>query len=165
MLKETENVDMGVETEDVEASRASAIKAIDEAKGRIVESELKKLDAGQLAAKVVAEIPPDASGPAMDRLKQLGTLRGWKRIASRRAATTSPQCPARSWSAATRTWSCRFTISPTSAPPEPPSDAADDVEAAYNAILKLAATPMAASSPAISIARPISRPPAWCSSR
>jgi len=39
-------VDMGVETDDVDAQRVAAIKAIDDAKGRIVESELKKLDRG-----------------------------------------------------------------------------------------------------------------------
>lgn len=69
-----EQVNMGVETDEVERARADAIKAIDEAKGRIIESELKKLDAGQLAAKIVAEVPQDASGPVIDRLKQLGKV-------------------------------------------------------------------------------------------
>lgn len=84
--KEQENVDMGVEAEDVETARANAIKAIDNAKGRIVESELKKLDAGELAAKIVAEISPDASGPAIDRLKQLGKV---ARLEITRAQTTA----------------------------------------------------------------------------
>lgn len=69
-----EHVNMGVETDDVEKSRTDAIKAIDDAKGRIIESEMKKLDAGQLAAKIVAEIPQDAAGPVIDRLKQLGKV-------------------------------------------------------------------------------------------
>ncbi len=88
--KEKENVDMGVEAEDVETARTEAIKAIDDAKGRIVESELKKLDAGQLAAKIVAEISPDASGPAIDRLKQLGKV---ARLEITRAQTTADGQP------------------------------------------------------------------------
>src|SRR5439155_2819510 len=43
LLSETEQVNMGVEAPDVEAARSAAIKAIEEAKGRIVESDLKKL--------------------------------------------------------------------------------------------------------------------------
>jgi len=57
MLSETEQVNMGVEATDVETARSAAIKAIEEAKGRIVESDLKKLEAGQYAAKVVSGIP------------------------------------------------------------------------------------------------------------
>jgi hypothetical protein len=84
---ESENVDMGVEADDVETARNDAIKLIDDAKGRITESELKKLDAGQLAAKIVAEIKPDASGPAVDRLKQLGRV---ARLEVTRQQTTVP---------------------------------------------------------------------------
>ncbi len=71
---ETESVSAGVETEDVEKSRAELIKAIDEAKGRIITSDLKKLDAGQFAATIVAEVAPEQSGPLVDRLKQLGKV-------------------------------------------------------------------------------------------
>jgi hypothetical protein len=73
-VKQTEDVQMGVETEDVEASRANALKAIEDAKGRVIESELKKFEAGQLAAKIVAEVAPDQAGPVIDRLKQLGKV-------------------------------------------------------------------------------------------
>jgi glycine cleavage system regulatory protein len=73
-VKQTEDVQMGVETEDVEASRANALKAIEDAKGRIIESELKKFEAGQFAAKIVADIAPDQAGPVIDRLKQLGKV-------------------------------------------------------------------------------------------
>jgi hypothetical protein len=71
---ETETVSAGVETDDVEKARTEIIKAIDEAKGRIITSELKKLDAGQFAATIVAEVSPDRSGPIVDRLKQLGKV-------------------------------------------------------------------------------------------
>ena len=43
---QTEQVSMGVEAEDVEKARADAIKQIEEAKGRILESDLKKHEAG-----------------------------------------------------------------------------------------------------------------------
>ena len=84
--KESENVDMGVEADDVETARANAIKAIEDAKGRIVQSEMKKLDAGQLEAKVIADIPPENAGPAIDRLRQLGQV---ARFESTRSQTTA----------------------------------------------------------------------------
>src|SRR5258706_7786598 len=71
---ETESVNAGIETEDVEKARTDALKAIDDAKGRVIESNLKKLDAGQLAATIVAEVSPEAAGPLTDRLNQLGRV-------------------------------------------------------------------------------------------
>lgn len=71
---ETESVTAGVETDDVEKARAEIIKSIDEAKGRIISSDLKKLDAGQFASTIVAEVEPDRAGPVVDRLKQLGKV-------------------------------------------------------------------------------------------
>lgn len=71
---ECERVNSGIETEDVEKSRADALKAIDEAKGRVISADLKKLDAGQFAATIVAEIPPENAGPVIDRLRQLGKV-------------------------------------------------------------------------------------------
>ncbi|MGH7178134.1 MAG: DUF4349 domain-containing protein, partial [Tepidisphaeraceae bacterium] len=84
-LCETEMVDMGVESDDVEKARAEAIKAIDEAKGRIIESTLKQFDAGQLAARIVAEVPPQQAGSVSDRLKQLGKI---ARLDIQRATST-----------------------------------------------------------------------------
>lgn len=74
MTAQSETVSMGMESEDVEKSRADALKAIEDAKGRIIESNLKKYDAGQVAATVVAEVSPDAAGPLIDRLRQLGKV-------------------------------------------------------------------------------------------
>jgi autotransporter-associated beta strand protein len=71
---ETETIDAGVEASDVEKARADALKAIEEAKGRIVQSDLKRYDAGQFGATIAAEVPPDASGPLLDRLKQIGKV-------------------------------------------------------------------------------------------
>jgi autotransporter-associated beta strand protein len=71
---ETETADAGIEADDVEKARTDAIKAIDDAKGRVVEAELKRFDAGQLAARIVAEVPPDVAGSTIDRLKQLGRV-------------------------------------------------------------------------------------------
>jgi hypothetical protein len=74
LLSESEQVDMGVEAADVEKARAEAIKAIEEVKGRIIQSDLKKFDAGQFAATIAADVAPDAAGPVTDRLKQLGRV-------------------------------------------------------------------------------------------
>jgi hypothetical protein len=71
---ETETADVGIEADDVERARNSAMKAIDEAKGRIVEAELKRFDAGQLAAKLVADVPPESAGAVIDQLKLLGKV-------------------------------------------------------------------------------------------
>jgi hypothetical protein len=73
-LTETETADMGVETEDVEKARGETIKAIDEVKGRIVESQLKQFDGGQLNGRVVAEVSPERAGQVIDRIKQLGKV-------------------------------------------------------------------------------------------
>jgi glycine cleavage system regulatory protein len=71
---ETETVSAGLETDDVDKARADLLKAIDDAKGRVITSDMKKLDAGQFAATIVAELPPDRAGPVIDRLKQLGKV-------------------------------------------------------------------------------------------
>ncbi len=71
---EVETVSAGVETDDVEQARSEILKAIDEAQGRIITSDLKKLDAGQFSATIVAEVAQDRSGPVIDRLKQLGKV-------------------------------------------------------------------------------------------
>ncbi len=84
---QTEEINTGLETDDVEHARAEAIKAVDDAKGRIIESELKQLEAGQLAAKVVAEVAPDQAGPIVDRLRQLGKI---ARLDIQRKQTDSP---------------------------------------------------------------------------
>jgi len=70
----TEQANMGIEAEDVEKARADALAAIEAAKGRIIESKLNRLDAGQFSATIVAEVAPDAAGPLIDRMKQLGRM-------------------------------------------------------------------------------------------
>ena len=71
---QVETVNMGIETEEVDKARDSALKTIDEAKGRVIESNLKNDDAGQFLATIVAEVKPDAAGPLIDRLRQLGRV-------------------------------------------------------------------------------------------
>jgi hypothetical protein len=71
---ETETADVGIEADDVEKARASALKAVDDAKGRIVEAELKRYDAGQLACRLVADVPPESAGAVIDQLKLLGKV-------------------------------------------------------------------------------------------
>jgi anti-sigma factor RsiW len=74
LASEQETVRMGIETDDVEKARADAMRTLDAAKGRIIQSELKQLDAGQLAATITAEVSPDAAGPVVDHFKQLGRV-------------------------------------------------------------------------------------------
>ena len=52
----------------------AAQKAVREAKGRIITSELKQPSQGQFSALLDFEVSPDAAGPLRDRLKQLGTV-------------------------------------------------------------------------------------------
>jgi hypothetical protein len=91
---ESETVDAGVETPEVEWARGQLLEAIESAKGRVVASDLKKLDAGQLAANVTAEVPPEAAGAIIDRLRQFGSV---ARLDAQRKTTsvdgTSPPTP------------------------------------------------------------------------
>ena len=83
---EQENVNLSVETEDVETKYRDARKVIDDAKGRIVESELKKYDADQYAARIVADVAPDKADFIAAQLKQLGKVAGFNR--DRKQTTT-----------------------------------------------------------------------------
>ncbi len=84
--QEQENVSMSIEAEDVEAKYADARKIIEDAKGRIVDSELKKHDADQFAAQIVADIPPDKADFVASQLKQIGKIAGFNR--DRKQTTT-----------------------------------------------------------------------------
>ena len=69
---ETEQVNMSLETENVNQAYDSALEAIKTGKGRILQSELKQYDAGQFGATIMAAIPPDSSEQVIARLRQLG---------------------------------------------------------------------------------------------
>jgi len=137
---ETETVSAGVETDDVEKARAEILKAIDEAKGRIITSELKKLDAGQFAATIVAEVAPDRSGPVVDRLKQLGKV---ARLEVDRKQTTVDGTSAPLPGARVEQQPTRFTISLYNLANVAPrltttaTLASGDVEAGYKQIMTL----------------------------
>jgi hypothetical protein len=73
-ITENERVQAGVEVDDVDKTYQDIIKAVSEAKGRVTKSEVKQLAAGQFNASLNFEVPPDASGPIRDRLKQLGRV-------------------------------------------------------------------------------------------
>ena len=83
---EQENVNLSVETEDVESKYTDARKILDDAKGRIIDSELKKHDAGQFAASITAEVPPEKADFVAAQLKQLGTVATFNR--DRKQTTT-----------------------------------------------------------------------------
>lgn len=75
-----EQVTMALETEKVEEAYNAAREAIDNAKGRIVQSELKQYDAGQYGGTLRAQLPPDAADAVIGRLRQLdGRLANFQR--------------------------------------------------------------------------------------
>lgn len=70
-LQETEQVTMALETDKVDEAYEKARAAITEAKGRIIQSELKQYDAGQFGATIQAALPPEAAEQAIARVRQL----------------------------------------------------------------------------------------------
>jgi glycine cleavage system regulatory protein len=68
---EIEQVSMSLETDKVDEAYEKARSAIESAKGRILQSELKQFDAGQFGATIQATVPPDAAEQLIARLRQL----------------------------------------------------------------------------------------------
>jgi hypothetical protein len=66
-----DQVTMSLETEKVEEAYNSTRDAIDNAKGRIVQSELKQYDVGQFGATIKAQLPPDAAEAVIAHVRQL----------------------------------------------------------------------------------------------
>lgn len=133
---ETETMDAGVETEDVEKARASALKAIEEAKGRVIQSDMKRYDAGQFGATIVAEVPADTAGPLLDRLKQLGTMARLDVQRKQTAADNAGPAPLRVEKRNTRLNLSLYNLANV-APRQTTTlnIAADDVEAAYKTVI------------------------------
>jgi hypothetical protein len=73
-LVEREQVQAGVEVEDVDKAREELLKEVAEHKGRVVKAELKQPSVGQFNATLNFEVPPAAAGPIQDRLRQIGTV-------------------------------------------------------------------------------------------
>jgi hypothetical protein len=71
-ITQSERVQAGVEVEDVDQAYRELLKAVADAKGRITQSEVKQVSAGQFNATLHFEVPPSAAGPLRDRLRQLG---------------------------------------------------------------------------------------------
>lgn len=81
---ETEQVSMSLETEKVDDAYEKARAAIESAKGRIIQSEMKQFEAGQFGATVQAAVPPDAAEQVIARLRQLdGRIAHFAREAKR----------------------------------------------------------------------------------
>ncbi len=83
---EQESVNLSVETEEVEAKYQAARKTLDDAKARIVESQLRNTDAEHVAAHIVADVPPDKADFVAGQLKTLGTVTSFNR--DRKQTTT-----------------------------------------------------------------------------
>jgi len=139
-ITETETIDAGVETPDVEKARAQALDAIEKAKGRIIQSDLKRYDAGQFGATIVAEVSPDASGPLLDHLKQIGKVARLD-IQRHQATENNASAPA---GAHVDKKDTRFNLSLYNLANVAPRQTAtanlavDDVEAAYKTVLTAA---------------------------
>src|SRR5262249_26863344 len=73
-IKESERVQAGVEVEEVDQARRTVSAAVAEAKGRVTKSELKQVAAGVFSVTLNFEVPPDAAGPLLDRLRQVGRV-------------------------------------------------------------------------------------------
>jgi hypothetical protein len=73
-IVEREQVQMGIEVEDVDQAYQAAQKAVREAKGRITRAEMQQPFQGQFSARLDFEVSPDAAGLLRDHLKQLGTV-------------------------------------------------------------------------------------------
>src|SRR5262249_39830987 len=65
-VTENEQVQAGVEVEDVDKAYQQILAAVMEAKGHISKSEIKQLGAGQFNASLSFEVAPDRSGPLRD---------------------------------------------------------------------------------------------------
>ncbi|HEX8911350.1 MAG TPA: DUF4349 domain-containing protein, partial [Humisphaera sp.] len=139
---ETENVQAGIEADDVEKARADALAAIDKVKGRVVDSDLQKLQGDQFQATIVADVAPDRAGEVIDRLKQLGRVARLE--ASRKTVTSGGPGPIVAGLKVERR-ETRLQVSIYNLARVAPrqnttlSVAAADVEAAYNNVLKQAA--------------------------
>lgn len=70
----TEVVAAVVEAREVEKARNGAVEAIVAAKGRVLESEVKQQEDGAAVARLVAELPQEASAGFINALRSLGTV-------------------------------------------------------------------------------------------
>ena len=70
----TETVIIRIEVDEVAKAHQAAMKAVEDAKGRITRSELKQHTAGQFLSIVHADIPPAKKAAFIDQLKKLGLV-------------------------------------------------------------------------------------------
>jgi hypothetical protein len=87
---QTQTIDGGIEADDVSATLDAVLKLIDEAKGQVLSSDMKQLDAGQFAATVVAQVPPDAAGPLIDEIRAFKNSKVARLEVTRATTTTGP---------------------------------------------------------------------------
>lgn len=73
-IVESERVQAGIESEDVEKAFQDLKAAIIEAKGRVIQSELKQTAIGRLQATLQFEVSPDSAGTMRDRMRQIGVV-------------------------------------------------------------------------------------------
>ncbi len=74
VIVERQDLNMSLETDAVEAARGSAIQAVLDAKGRVVEATLQQLDRGRVVSNIVADVPADKTAETLEKLKVLGIV-------------------------------------------------------------------------------------------
>jgi len=87
---QTQTIDAGIEADDVSATRDAVLKLIDDAKGQVISSDMKQLDAGQFAATVVAQVPPDAAGAMIDQIRAFKNSKVARLEVTRQTTTSGP---------------------------------------------------------------------------
>jgi hypothetical protein len=136
--QETGTID--VQTEEIEARFSEARKIIDEAKGRVIDSNARKGDNDQATAYLVAEVPAEKADGVMANLRALGTVVRFER--SRKQTVTGGSDGAAAGLAVEQKES-RISLTLSNLASVPPREtrsvnlAANDVGAAYQAILAL----------------------------
>lgn len=76
---EQETATIDLQTEEIEAQYAAARKVVDDAKGRVVDSGVRKGENDQTTAFLIADVPADKAEGVMAGLRSLGTVTRFER--------------------------------------------------------------------------------------
>jgi type II secretory pathway component GspD/PulD (secretin)/acetolactate synthase regulatory subunit len=135
--QETGTID--VQTEEIEAQYAAARKIVEEAKGRVVDSGVRKGENDQTTAFLIADVPADKAEGVMAGLRSLGTVTRFER--ARKQTTSGGTDGTTSPGLAVEQKDSRVTLSLSNLASVPPREtmsvsvATADVGAAYQAVL------------------------------
>ncbi len=138
----TENYAVSLEATDVSSTRDQITQAVENAKGRVTDSQLTQQAAGQFAARLTIEIAADQAPALLDRFRQLGRI---DHLESQQTTSTSTGDAATSQPARLERRDAHVTLSIYNVANLQPRTtttlrlAAGDVQNAYDELLKRAA--------------------------